>query len=128
MMCLLHDITESRSGDQNWVHKKYVQVFEDDIIKSQIKPLPNSKELLIIINEYRERKTREAQIAKDADRLDQTLLENEYVWMGNQEAKTWGRTNRTNLFSKSAKSLLREICKQKPSDWWTNGGWSDERR
>ncbi|MEK7064734.1 MAG: HD domain-containing protein [Patescibacteria group bacterium] len=128
LMCLLHDITESRSGDQNWVHKKYVQVFEDDIIKSQIKPLPNSKELLIIINEYRERKTREAQIAKDADRLDQTLLENEYVWMGNQEAKTWGRTNRTNLFSKSAKSLLREICKQKPSDWWTNGGWSDERR
>lgn len=128
LMCLLHDITESRSGDQNWVHKKYVKVFEDDIIKSQIKPLPNSKELLNVINEYNERKTKEAQIAKDADRLDQTLLENEYVWMGNQEAKTWGRTNRSSLFSKSAKSLLLEICRQKPSDWWTNGGWSDQRR
>ncbi len=128
LMCLLHDITESRSGDQNWVHKKYVKVFEDEIIKSQVKPLPNSKGLLNIIHEYHKRKTKEAQIAKDADRLDQTLLENEYTWTGNQEAKTWGRTNRTSLFSKSAKSLLLEICKQKPSDWWTNGGWSDERR
>ncbi len=128
LMCLLHDVSESRSGDQNWIHKRYVKVFENEIIQAQIKPLPNSKKLLNVINEYNERKTKEAQIAKDADRLDQTLLENEYVWMGNQEAKTWGRTNRTSLSSKSAKSLLREICKQKPSDWWTKGGWSDERR
>lgn len=128
LMCLLHDITEARSGDQNWVHKKYVKVFDNEIIQSQIKPLPNSRELLNIISEYNERQTKEAQIAKDADRLDQTLLENEYMWMGNQEAKTWGRTNRTSLFSKSAKSLLREICKQKPSDWWTSSEWTDQRR
>jgi len=110
------------------VHKKYVKVFEDDIINSQIKPLPNSKEILNIINEYRDRKTKEAQVAKDADRLDQTLLENEYIWMGNQEAKSWGRTNRTSLFFKSSKQLLVEICKQKPSDWWTKGGWFDQRK
>lgn len=128
LMCLLHDVTESRSGDQNWVNKKYVKVFEDEIIKSQIGSLPNSKELLKIIQEYNDRKTKEAQIAKDADRLDQTLLEREYVWAGNQEAKTWGRTNRTSLFSKSAKSLLIEIIKQKPSDWWTKGGWTNQRR
>lgn len=128
LMCLLHDVSESRSGDQNWVHKKYVKVFDNEIIQSQIKPLPNSRELLNIINEYNERKTKEAQIAKDADRLDQTLLENEYMWMGNQEAKTWGRTNRASLFSKSAKSLLLEICKQRPSDWWRSSEWTDQRR
>lgn len=128
LMCLLHDISETRSGDQNWVHKKYVKVFEDDIINSQIKPLPNSKEILNIINEYRDRKTKEAQVAKDADRIDQRLLEREYIWMGNQEAKSWGRTNSLSLISKSAKLLLGEICKQKPSDWWTKGGWSDQRR
>mgnify|MGYP001616292975 FL=1 len=128
LMCLLHDVSESRSGDQNWVHKKYVKVFENEIMQAQIKLLPNSRKLLNVVNEYNERKTKEAQIAKDADRLDQTLLENEYMWMGNQEAKTWGRTNRTSLFSKSAKSLLLEICKQKPSDWWTNSEWSDKRR
>ena len=77
LMCLLHDVSESRSGDQNWVHKKYVKVYEDEIIQSQIKPLPNSQELLNVINEYNIRKTKEAKIAKDADRLDQTLLENE---------------------------------------------------
>src|SRR3990167_9352769 len=52
LMCLLHDVSESRSGDQNWVHKKYVKVYEDEIIQSQIKPLPNSQELLNVINEY----------------------------------------------------------------------------
>ncbi len=128
LMCLLHDVSESRSGDQNWVHKRYVKVFEDEIILAQLKSLPNPKMLFNIIKEYNQRKTREAQIAKDADRLDQTLLENEYIMMGNQEAKTWGRSNRTSLLSKSAKSLLSEICRQKPSDWWTKDGWSDKRR
>src|SRR5204862_5086086 len=32
MMCLTHDMPEARSGDQNWVHKKYVKVFENEII------------------------------------------------------------------------------------------------
>ncbi|MDP4020918.1 MAG: HD domain-containing protein, partial [Candidatus Adlerbacteria bacterium] len=27
MMCLLHDVGEARTGDHNWVHKRYIKVF-----------------------------------------------------------------------------------------------------
>ena len=36
MMCLLHDMEESRSNDHNWVHKKYVTVFDEEIDKEQL--------------------------------------------------------------------------------------------
>lgn len=127
-MCLLHDLTETRSGDQNWVHKRYTKVFEEEIIHDQLKNLPLSAELEAIVTEYNTRQTLEAKIAKDADRLDQTLLEIEYVMMGNNQAKSWGRTNRTSLFTKSAKTLSKTIISTDPSDWWTKNLWTDKRR
>ncbi len=127
-MCLLHDTGESRSGDQNWVQKRYTKVFEDELIHDQLQHLPGSSDLLMLMQEYTERKTLEAKIAKDADRLDQTLLEQEYVLMGNLEAKSWGRTNRTNLLTDSAKKLSKLIIKTFPSDWWSKSLWTEKRR
>lgn len=128
-MCLFHDVPETRSGDQNWVHKKYVKVFEDEIIKDQIKDLPGSNELGKIINEYQERKTIEAKIAKDADLIDQILLLKEYDWQGNKEATVWlkGHQQYDRISTKSAKSLAKEIIKQKPHSWWNNI-WTSNRR
>ena len=130
LMCLLHDLGESRSGDQNWVHKKFVKVFENEISQSQISSLPNSKNLLDIIAEYKSRKTLEARITKDADRLDQMLLQKEYAWAGNKEAANWtkGGNHSKSLSTNSAKLLGIEIEQQKPSDWWTHGNWADSRR
>ena len=36
MMSLLHDMGEVRSNDHNWVHKKYVKIFEEEIDKDQL--------------------------------------------------------------------------------------------
>jgi putative hydrolase of HD superfamily len=134
LMCLIHDISETRSNDQNWVHKKYVKVFEDEIINDQIKGMPMEKDLKEILGEYKERKTKEAKIAKDADLIDQILLLKEYVWQGNKEAADWLGKNkgRDNVQYKllqtvSAKKLANEILKQKPSDWWINK-WTEKRR
>ena len=85
-MCLLHDLEEARSMDCHWVSKKYVKVFEDEIREDQLKDLPFSEELMALVKEYKERKTLEAKIAKDADLLDQLLLLREYAWQGNKEA------------------------------------------
>ena len=63
-MCLLHDLEETRSSDHNWVHKRYVKVFEDEIRHDQLKNLSNSEELLKLSKEYQERKTLEAKITK----------------------------------------------------------------
>lgn len=129
LMCLTHDLSEARSGDQNWVHKKYVKVFEDEIINEQIGKLPNKKELLSILKEYHERKSLEANLAKDADLLDQILLLREYAWGGNHEAEKWleGKEQGKRLYSNSAKKLARQICRQNPHDWWKKL-WTADRR
>jgi len=126
-MCLAHDTSEARSGDQNWVHKRYVKVFEDEIIKDQIKGLPGESELKKILTEYNLRKTKEAKIAKDADRIDQLLLLKEYVMAGNLEARDWGSEHDKSLYSSSAKKIVREIRRKKPSDWW-HGIQTEKRR
>lgn len=135
LMCLAHDITEARSGDQNWVHKRYVKVFNEELVKDQIKDLPGEKELVNILDEYEERKTKEAKIAKDADLIDQILLIKEYIWQGNKEAELWlkkGKGSSPNTHLKmlktlSAKKIARRIINQKPGDWWKDI-WTEKRR
>jgi putative hydrolase of HD superfamily len=129
MMCLLHDLEESRAGDQNWVHKKFVKVFEEEIRETQLAPLPEASELLKFSKEYQERQSKEAKIAKDADLLDQIFLLKEYSHQGNKEADDWlkGKEQEKLMFSKTAKRLACEVYQQRPSDWWANL-WTNHRR
>lgn len=131
-MCLFHDLEEARSGDQNWVNKKYLKVFEEEIRKERLKDLTDAKELLELSKEYQERKTLEAKIAKDADLLDQLLILKEYYWQGNKEAENWlnlkGKSQMEKLmFTNLAKQLAIEVKKQNPGDWWVNL-WTPKRR
>ncbi len=133
MMCLLHDTGEARSNDHNWVNKRYTKIFEEDIIEEQLGTPPFS-ELKEIALEYKERKTKEAIIAKDADLLDQILLLKEYEWQGNKEAAIWlrGSDNRgyaqlKNLKLESSLELGRAIYERNPSDWW-KGLWTNKDR
>ena len=127
MMCLLHDLGEIRSGDHNWVHKRYVKVFDEEINKEQLGDLPY-KDLKKIVDEYTGRKTKEAILAKDSDLLDQILLLREYEWQGNKEASIWlhGKGKKKmneqlkKLKSASARRLGAAIYKENPSDWWDN--------
>jgi putative hydrolase of HD superfamily len=123
-MSLLHDLEETRSSDHNWVHKRYVKVFEDEIRADQLKKLPHSQELINLSKEYKQRKTLEAKIVKDADLLDQTFLLREYAWQGNKEAKNWLKNEKQEsqwekmMFTKLAKDISREAKRQPPSLWW----------
>ena len=135
MMGFLHDVKEVRSGDHNYIHKKYVKIFEEEISKDQLGDLPYG-DLLLIDKEFEERKSREAIIAKDADLLDQMLLIKEYVHQGNHEAEIWlsgkGNANNTNtqydnLKTDSAKKLGKEILEGKVGEWWENI-WTPKNR
>lgn len=130
LMCLTHDSSETRTGDQNWVHKKYTKIFEEEVIMDQLSGISIVNDLVEIAEEYSTKITKEAKIAKDADLLDQVLLLKEYAWQGNQEANQWLKDNEQikMLSSHSAIILAQEIISQKPSDWWCNQGWSADRR
>ena len=128
MMAFLHDVKEVRSGDHNYIHKKYVKIFEEEINKDQFGGLP-FLDLFNFVEEFEERKSKEAIIAKDADLLDQMLLLKEYSHQGNKEAEIWlsgkGNKNKINiqyktLKTESAKKLGKEILEGKVSSWWEN--------
>jgi putative hydrolases of HD superfamily len=134
MMAFLHDMKEVRSGDHNYIHKKYVKIFEEEILNDQLGDLPFD-DLLKIGKEFEERKSKEAIIAKDADLLDQMLLLKEYAHQGNHEAEIWlsGKgsdgvnVQYRNLKTKSAKMLGKEILSGKVSEWWENI-WTPKNR
>ncbi|MBP9711378.1 MAG: HD domain-containing protein [Candidatus Pacebacteria bacterium] len=134
MMCLLHDVGEARTGDHNWVHKRYIKIFDEEVMKEQLGNLPH-KEILDIAEEYHERKSKESIVAKHADLLDQVLLLREYEWQGNKEAPGWlkGRPKDgiahklSSITLPSAKKLGEEMFKTPPSEWWANLSTSKNR-
>jgi len=134
LMGLLHDIGEVRSGDHNWVHKRYIKVYENEIAKEQLGTLPFN-DFKDLSDEYEERKTKEAIITKDADMLDQILLLREYEWQGNKEAKVWlhgkgndiGNAQLKKLKLASSKRLGKSMYERSPSDWW-NALWTSKNR
>lgn len=134
MMASIHDIKEVRSGDHNYIHKKYVKIFEEEISKDQLGSLPFD-DLFNFMEEFEERKSKEAIIAKDADLIDQMLLLKEYTHQGNREAEIWlsGKGNDNvniqyqSLKTESAKKLGKEILEGKVSEWWENI-WTPKNR
>lgn len=135
MMCLLHDMGEIRTGDHNWLHKRYVKIEDDEILKDQLGTLP-FPDLFDFATEYAKRESKESRIAKDADLLDQILLLREYEWQGNNEARVWlrgkggqdGNAQMKMLVSESAKELGKTLMEQSPSDWWNNLFTSENRK
>ncbi len=127
LICLFHDSGETRTGDQNWVNKKYVKTLNEQVRKDQLSHI--SLELMNMSTEYEERLSIESKLAKDADFLDQILLLKEYAWQGNQEATRWLKDNEQfkRLHTKSAKELAKEIMAQKPSAWWSKSSWTPDR-
>lgn len=129
LMTLFHDITEARSGDQNWVHKRYVKVYDNEILKDQLNGIVEDNELYKVMMEYDKRESKESKIAKDADLLDQIYLLKEYEQTGNKEASDWLKDNEQmkKLYSKTAKSIALKANNTKPHSWWTKL-WTDKRR
>jgi putative hydrolases of HD superfamily len=138
MMCLCHDTSEARTGDHNWVHKKYVKIFEKEIREEQLGTLPFG-DLEEMAQEYALRESKESLVAKDADTLDQLLLLKEYAWQGSREAEVWlqgkpsarpedsGCKQLQLLKTASGKRLGQEIFEGSPSNWWDNI-WTDKNK
>jgi putative hydrolase of HD superfamily len=129
-MCLFHDLPEARTGDLNYVNKKYVTADEKKAAKDLADTLPFGGELLEIINEYEEGKTAEALLARDADQLEMILALKEYKDIGNKYADEWLEFSMKRLRTETAKTLAKVILETDSSlwwfsdkgDWWVTGG------
>ncbi len=136
LMCLFHDFHEARTGDHNYVNKKYVRVDEDKAVQDLSKDLPFGDDIISLTREFNEGDSLEARISRDADQLDLILELKEQQDLGNRSAKDWLGYALKRLHTESAKGLAEEAMNtaytdwwfEKKSDWWINGPGDDENK
>jgi putative hydrolase of HD superfamily len=128
-ICLVHDLPEARTGDMNYVNKKYVSVNEEKAIRELTETLFFGEDIKAAIDEFNEKRTREALIAHDADQLALILQLKEYGDLGNKYSKEWIEFAIKRLSTDTAKKLADAILEtdcshwwfKDKSDWWING-------
>ena len=118
MMSLFHDLHEARTGDHNYVNKRYVNVDEDKAIRDLSRDLPFGDEIISLTREFSAGESLEARISRDADQLDLILELKEQQDLGNKSAQEWLYYAIKRLLTDSAKRLAKQIMNTKYTDWW----------
>ena len=134
-MCLVHDLPEARTGDMNYVNKKYVTVDEEKAVRELTEPLFFGDEIKSAMCEFNEKKTKESLIAHDADQLSLILQLKEHGDLGNKYSKEWIGFAIKRLYTEPAQKIADAIINtdssewwfKDKSDWWINGNNSDDR-
>ena len=129
LMCLFHDLPEARTGDHNYVNKRYLKTNEEKAVRDQVRGLPFGHEIADLTREFNGCDTPEARLAKDADQLDLILELKGQLDSGNPNAKEWLSFAVRRLVTETGKKLAREILAthsaewwfDKKADWWVNG-------
>ena len=118
LMCLFHDLHEARTGDQNYVNKRYVHVDEDRAVEDLAAGLPMGEEIVALTKEFNVGESIHALISKDADQLDLILELKAQLDLGNKYARQWLIYAVQRLHTESAKKMAFEIMETDSTDWW----------
>ncbi len=132
LMALVHDVPEARTGDLAWINKRYVKAFEDEAIAGIFHEELELNEFVELSHEYHERKTLEAQVVKDADRIAQIISLKEYVFAyNNQQAKEWVAEVTpewvAGFFTETGRDLMSSLMNTAVNEW-TTGLATEQRR
>jgi putative hydrolase of HD superfamily len=117
-LVLFHDLPEARTGDQNYVNHKYVQVDWDKLLGDLAASLPFGAEIVALVQEYEERSSWEARIANDADQLEFLLMLKEQQDLGNPRVVDWIPPALARLKTPAGKRLAEEILATRSDEWW----------
>ncbi len=120
-LCLFHDVPEARTGDANYVNKRYVKVDEQAAIDDLTRGLPFGRDAKQAMEEYRTGETVEAKLAHDADQLDLILELKEQSDLGNRYAMAWIQFALKRLQTEIGKELAAEVLETDSTDWWFAG-------
>ncbi len=117
-LCLFHDIPEARTGDLNYVNKKYVKADEAKAVEDLARTLPFGEHYRSALQEFAAGQSREALIAHDADQLEMILALKEYKDLGNRYADEWYPFAVRRLKTATAQRLAETIWATDSSRWW----------
>jgi 5'-deoxynucleotidase YfbR-like HD superfamily hydrolase len=117
-MCLFHDLPEARTGDLNYVNKKYVKADVDKAVNDLAVTVPFGDEIKELVAEFEKEESFEAQLAHDADQIELILALKEYKDLGNTYADEWLDFAMKRLKTDIARDLAETVLKTDSSLWW----------
>jgi putative hydrolase of HD superfamily len=117
-MCVFHDLPEARTGDMNYVNKKYVNVDEDKAVQELTESLAFGSDIRAAIDEFNNKETKESQIARDADQIALILQLKECGDLGNKYSDEWISFALQRLSTDAGQKLADKIIKTDSADWW----------
>lgn len=117
-LCLFHDLSESRTGDHNYVNKQYVRVDESRAVQDAAAKVPCGPEIEVLVEEFRAGKTLEAELAGDADQLDLILELKEKQDLGNAYAGQWLAYALKRLKTPAGRRLAEAVRRTDWTRWW----------
>ncbi len=120
LMLLHHDLAEARTGDLNYVHKRYSQPDEEAAIADQTKDLPPEMAAHVkeLCQEFNDRRTPESLLANDADQLDLIVELKEQKDLGNPYAHLWIHYALKRLHTAKARELAQAVLETDWTEWW----------
>lgn len=124
-LAILHDITESRTGEVDYISRQYVDRKEELAIKDILGGTIVEEEFYALWEEYETRTSLEAKIVKDADNLDVDFELAEQAAKGSQLQDKWGDNRefvaRERLFTETAKRMFDQLADADPHAWHLTG-------
>jgi len=121
LLCLFHDLHEARTGDFNYVSRRYNRSDRVQALKDCLKGTGLTAPLLGFWDELETAETIEAKLAQDADQIDLILNLKEQLDLGNAYAAKWLDCSLQRLRTDQGKQLAQTIRDTDHSDWWFQG-------
>ncbi|MFE7530164.1 HD family hydrolase [Kitasatospora sp. NPDC057542] len=115
-----HDIAETRTGDVNYVGKKYATSADPEAVTAdQVAGMPEvlASAVQELIAEYEAKESPEAICARDADKLECLIQGIEYRAQGYANAQRWIDNSRGRLTTKTANELADAVLAADSLDW-----------
>ncbi len=117
-LVMFHDLPEARTGDHNYVNKKYVHEDLDKLLDECAREWPFGDEIAAYVREFEARATPAARIASDADQLELLLMLKEQADLGNAATGDWVTACLQRIKTPTGQQLAQEILATRWDEWW----------
>jgi putative hydrolase of HD superfamily len=120
LMCLMNDLHEARINDLHKVAQSYLDfpAAETKAFLDQARSIPEGAELEPLHLEYQEGKSRDAALARDADRLEAAFQALEYMATGHRGCESWIESARAALRTEIAREMFAALVEFDPTTWF----------
>lgn len=119
-LAVWHDTQETRTGDVNYLGKKYsTEADPQAVTADQTEGMPEVLAAAVreLVAEYEAKESPEAICARDADKLECMLQGIEYKAQGYENAQRWIDNSKGRIVTETGRRLAEELLNQGSLDW-----------